>query len=332
MLYISSDTVASGNVEGDRLARQMTARSAAILLRRLFGRLKDDAPAFIQRWLLRAWRGLAGTGSGHSDASPPGKQAEQAAPSAQAAVPEGVSSDAPGALPDGMVVYAVGDVHGRADLLKALFAKIEADAASSGARPHIVMLGDYIDRGFQSRQVIDFLMSDKLSRFETTFLKGNHEAALLRFLEQAEHGPEWANYGGRETLVSYGVRPPRSLTMNDEWVAAHREFVERFPDSHLHFMRSLELSVRFGDYGFVHAGTRPGKAFDDQQEHDLLWIRDEFLNAGGRDDVVVVHGHTPADDAYSDMRRINVDTGAYFSGRLTAVRLETDQISFLKTR
>lgn len=325
--------MASSNVEGDRLARQMTARSVAVMLRRLFGRLKDSAPAFVQRCFMRVYRALPGTDDSPREAGEQGGLSQAAAPApAPAAVVEGVSSAGPGALPEGMVIYAVGDVHGRADLLKTLFDKIEADAAASAATPRIVMLGDYIDRGFQSRQVIDFLMSDKLSRFETTFLKGNHEAALMRFLEQAEHGPEWANYGGRETLVSYGVRPPRSLTMNEEWVTAHRAFVECFPDSHLHFMRSLELSARFGDYGFVHAGTRPGRAFDDQQEHDLLWIRDEFLNAGGRDDVVVVHGHTPADDAYSDMRRINVDTGAYFSGRLTAVRLETDQISFLKTR
>ena len=245
---------------------------------------------------------------------------------------ENTPQAAPAELPEGIVVYAVGDVHGRADLLQTLFQKINADAEEAGATPHLVMLGDYIDRGFQSRQVIEFLMSEKLSRFETRFLKGNHEEALLRFLEQPEHGPEWANYGGRETLVSYGVRPPRSLTMNDEWRAAHQQFLEKFPSSHLHFMRGLEVSVRLGDYGFVHAGTRPGRAFDAQEEHDLLWIRDEFLNAGGRDDVVVVHGHTPADDAYSDFRRINVDTGAYFSGRLTAVRLERDQISFLKTR
>ncbi|WP_233352881.1 metallophosphoesterase family protein [Henriciella mobilis] len=253
-------------------------------------------------------------------------------PVAAAAIADAAPQAAPAELPDGILVYAVGDVHGRADLLQALFKRIEEDARESEATPHLIMLGDYVDRGFQSRQVIDFLMSDQVSRFETFFLKGNHEEALLRFLEQPEHGPEWANYGGRETLVSYGVRPPRSLTMNDEWLSAHQQFQEKFPESHLHFMRALDVSVRLGDYGFVHAGTRPGRAFDEQEEHDLLWIRDEFLKAGERDDVVVVHGHTPADDAYSDFRRINVDTGAYFSGRLTAVRLEKDQISFLKTR
>ncbi|WP_233355917.1 metallophosphoesterase family protein [Henriciella aquimarina] len=239
---------------------------------------------------------------------------------------------APACVPEGMVVYAIGDVHGRADLLESLISIIREDAGKTEATPRLVMLGDYVDRGFQSRQVIDLLMSDKVSGFETVCIKGNHEAAMLKFYEDVEHGPEWANYGGRETLVSYGVRPPRSLSLNEEWHEAHARFRECLPEDHLHFLRSLELSVRIGDYGFVHAGIKPGRAFDDQQEHDLLWIRDEFLKAGEREDVIVVHGHTPADDAYSDNRRINVDTGAYFSGRLTAVRLENEQMSFLKTR
>ena len=301
---------------GERLLSGAIARAeqAYVWLR---GRLRPEKP--VRVGVRPAYGGAA-------------RPALEGAPAATLAVPDAVAMPAPAELPEGTLVYAVGDVHGRADLLRTLFERIDADAKSHAGTAHLVMLGDYVDRGFQSRQVIEFLMSDRVSHFETSFLKGNHEEALLRFLEQPEHGPEWANYGGRETLVSYGVRPPRSLTMNDEWVEAHARFVEAFPEEHLHFMRSLELSKRIGDYGFVHAGTRPGRAFEEQQEHDLLWIRDEFLNAGGRDDVVVVHGHTPADDAYNDFRRINIDTGAYFSGRLTAVRLEKDQISFLKTR
>ena len=317
------------------MARQSAKETAASLLRRLW-----DGPVAFARagvssiggWLKEQLQvsGRRATDSHRTGISPQPRLSP--IPAAPTPISDAAPQAAPAELPDGILVYAVGDVHGRADLLQALFKRIEEDARDSEATPHLVMLGDYVDRGFQSRQVIDFLMSDQLSRFETFFLKGNHEEALLRFLEQPEHGPEWANYGGRETLVSYGVRPPRSLTMNDEWLAAHQQFQEKFPDTHLHFMRALDLSVRLGDYGFVHAGTRPGRSFEEQEEHDLLWIRDEFLKAGERDDVVVVHGHTPADDAYSDFRRINVDTGAYFSGRLTAVRLEKDQISFLKTR
>lgn len=258
--------------------------------------------------------------------------AETQSPAIVAAMASGERVSAPASVPEGVIVYAVGDVHGRADLLKTLIEKIKADAEASEGVPHLVMLGDYVDRGFQSRQVIDLLMSDTLSGFETDFIKGNHEAAMLKFYENVEHGPEWANYGGRETLVSYGVRPPRSLSLNDEWRTAHDEFLERLPADHLHFLRSLELSVRIGDYGFAHAGMKPGRLFGEQEEYDLLWIREEFLRADAREDVIVVHGHTPVDDAYSDNRRINVDTGAYFSGRLTAVRLEKDQMSFLKTR
>lgn len=317
------------------MARQSAKETAASLLRRLWHgpvAFARSGAVSIGGWLkeqLPVSRRGGSTSPRAKTALQPGLSSMPASP---APIADAVPQLAPAALPDGLLVYAVGDVHGRADLLQALFRRIEEDARESEATPHLIMLGDYVDRGFQSRQVIDFLMSDQLSRFETYFLKGNHEEALLRFLEQPEHGPEWANYGGRETLVSYGVRPPRSLTMNDEWHAAHQQFQEKFPEEHLHFMRALDLSVRLGDYGFVHAGTRPGRSFDEQEEHDLLWIRDEFLKAGERDDVVVVHGHTPADDAYSDFRRINVDTGAYFSGRLTAVRLEKDQISFLKTR
>ncbi|WP_300394501.1 metallophosphoesterase family protein [Henriciella sp.] len=314
------------------MARQSTARTVAQKLRRTWFKLVSEVGERVG--YAYDWTKARLPGAGQMPSS---RRAEhvpaQSQPQATSPSIAGSSSDAaPAHLPDGVLIYAVGDVHGRADLLISLFARIEEDAAKSEATPHLVMLGDYIDRGFQSKQVIDFLMSDRLSRFETYFIKGNHEAALMNFLESAERGPEWANYGGRETLVSYGVRPPRSMTMNDEWVEAHRQFTEKFPEDHLHFMRALELSVRLGDYGFVHAGTRPGRSFEEQQEQDLLWIREEFLNAPGRDDVVVVHGHTPADDAYNDHRRINVDTGAYFSGRLTAVRLEQDQISFLKTR
>lgn len=234
-------------------------------------------------------------------------------------------------VPDGLVVYAVGDIHGRCDLLKNLVERLDEDAPSSDER-HLVFLGDYIDRGLQSRQVIELLLELSERWPNTTFLKGNHEEALLNFLEKPEYGPNWATYGGRETLVSYGVRPPRSFTMNEEWRIAHDQFIEKFPQDHLHFFRTLDVSKRIGGYGFVHAGVKPGRPFEEQSENDMLWIRDEFLSATSREDLVVVHGHTPVDQAYSDSRRINIDTGAYFSGRLTAVRLEGDTMRYISTR
>lgn len=234
-------------------------------------------------------------------------------------------------LDDGEVVYAIGDIHGRADLLSKLLDKIEFDIAGLTTKPHLVFLGDYIDRGLQSRQVIETLLSDRLAPFETYCLKGNHEDAILSFLSDPSFGPKWASYGGRETLVSYGVRPPRSLSLNSEWEDAHDAFLKAIPNDHQRFLRSLPTSVRIGGYGFAHAGLRPGKKFAEQTDHDLMWIREEFLNEHATFDVMVVHGHTPVDTPHSDHRRINVDTGAYFTGRLTAAKLTRTEVEFITT-
>jgi serine/threonine protein phosphatase 1 len=236
-------------------------------------------------------------------------------------------------VPEGRRVYAVGDIHGRADLLIRLLRELQEDVDAGGfaGRPIIVFLGDYIDRGFQSREVIDVLRGDMLSSFETYFLKGNHEAAMLDFLSDAAIGPQWAEYGGAETLVSYGVRPPRPRAGREAWEQASAELRARLPEEHRHFLTNLDLSVRIGDYVFVHAGVRPDVDLDEQKEQDLLWIRDEFLYDRRPLGVVVVHGHTPATAPYADSRRIGVDTGAYLSGRLTAVRLQDDRVDFIST-
>ena len=239
------------------------------------------------------------------------------------------SGDAP--LPPGKRLYAIGDIHGRADLLVSLLDQIEADCESYEQDTAIIFLGDYIDRGFQSRQVIDIILSSRLSNFDVYCLKGNHEEAMLNFMTNPEFGPKWAAYGGRETLVSYGVRPPRNQNNLEEWQQAHGSLLEVLPMEHENFLMQLLPSLRIGEYGFVHAGLKPGVPFELQSERDLLWIRDEFLNDGGKLDVIAVHGHTPIDQPFFDGRRINVDTGAYISGRLTAVRLEDDTVAFLST-
>jgi serine/threonine protein phosphatase 1 len=247
-----------------------------------------------------------------------------------------VSQPAPSAavIPDGRRVYAVGDIHGRADLLQRLLDTIATDAANGGftGRPVLIFLGDYVDRGFQSRDVIEILLKNKLiSAFDAHFLKGNHEAAMLNFLSNPDFGPRWAEFGGVETLVSYGVRPPRSRTGSDEWVRASRELGERLPPEHRQFLESLAPSVRIGGYAFVHAGVRPGVPIAQQSEQDLLWIRETFLKDRRPLEAVIVHGHTPVSVPYRDDRRIAVDTGAYLSGRLTAVRLEGDRVDFIMT-
>lgn len=239
----------------------------------------------------------------------------------------------PATVPPGRRVYAVGDVHGRADLLTRLIDSLLADVAKGGfeGRPILVFLGDYIDRGFQSKDVIDILLSERLSSFETYFLKGNHEAAMLQFLGDPSIGPRWVEFGGAETLVSYGVRPPRTRTSMEQWQDASEALHAAVPPEHLHFLTNLDLSVRIGDYVFVHAGVRPGVALDQQTEYDLLWIREEFLSDRRPLGAVIVHGHTPAQQPHRDSRRIGLDTGAYLSGRLTAARFEHDAVEFIST-
>ena len=239
----------------------------------------------------------------------------------------------PALVPSGRRVYAIGDVHGRADLLVRLLNDLHADIASGGfeGRPILVMLGDYVDRGFQSKDVIDVLMGELMSPFETYFLKGNHEAAMLQFLTDPSIGPRWAEFGGAETLVSYGVRPPRTRTSPEEWSVASEALNKALPEDHLHFLSNLDLSVRIGDYVFVHAGVRPGVPLDQQTEHDLLWIREQFLSDNKALGAVIVHGHTPAPQPHKDSRRVGIDTGAYLSGRLTAARFEHDRVEFIST-
>jgi serine/threonine protein phosphatase 1 len=239
----------------------------------------------------------------------------------------------PARVPAGRRIYAVGDIHGRADLLKRLINDLEQDIARGGfeGRPILIFLGDYIDRGFQSKDVISILSGESLSRFETYFLKGNHEAAMLQFLTDPSIGPRWAEYGGVETLVSYGVQPPRTRTNLDDWARASDDLKERLPVEHRQFLGNLDLSVRIGDYVFVHAGIRPGMPLDQQTEHDLLWIREDFLDDRHYLGAVVVHGHTPSSRPYRDSRRIGIDTGAYLSGRLTAARFEHESVEFIMT-
>jgi serine/threonine protein phosphatase 1 len=239
----------------------------------------------------------------------------------------------PATVPEGRRIYAVGDIHGRADLLAKLLQTIRQDALGQPAkgRPILIFLGDYIDRGFQSKEVIDLLLGDLVSPFETHFLKGNHEAAMLQFLGEPAMGPRWAEFGGAETLVSYGVRPPRSRTSLDGWAIASDQLNSVLPPAHLDFLMNLQISVRIGGYMFVHAGVRPGVDLARQSEQDVLWIREEFLNDKRPLGAVVVHGHTPVIRPHRDSRRIGIDTGAYLSGRLTAARFEHDAVDFLST-
>jgi serine/threonine protein phosphatase 1 len=241
----------------------------------------------------------------------------------------------PGTLPAGQAVYAVGDVHGRLDLLEDLLLRIrdDADRYPADSARTLIFLGDYVDRGSESRGVVEAVMSDLLPGFKTIRLLGNHEDAMLSFLEGKSDGLDWISFGGLETLLSYGV-PLRSLPNSGEAVRAlQAALIEAVPEHHVAFLRSCLRHYSVGDYVFVHAGVRPGIPLEKQTKSDLLWIRDDFLRVRvpltGH---VVVHGHTICDLPQNRDHRINIDTGAFVSGRLTCLVLRGRERRFLSTR
>lgn len=233
----------------------------------------------------------------------------------------------------GTRVYAVGDVHGSAEPLARMLSMLRFDAAQSGPlrRRVAVFLGDYVDRGLESRQVIDLLLANPLPGFETVFLKGNHEAWLLAFLDDAAVGREWLAAGGKATLLSYRVAasPPRRTPEHLERL--RRALAAAIPDTHRAFLNGLATRHIEDGYAFVHGGIRPGTALSEQREEDLLWSHEEFLNDRRDHGKVIVHGHTitPAPD--ESHNRIGIDTGAYATGRLTSLVLEGTSRRFLST-
>ena len=246
------------------------------------------------------------------------------APAAPAPLPAG--------LPAGSVVWAVGDIHGRLDLLERLLAAIiDRGEHREGATPTLVFLGDYIDRGSQSCGVIDRLvdLADDPA-FETHFLKGNHEDKMLEFMDDPTVGAAWCDYGGAQALESFGLKVPVLKHRPEGWVSLSSDLSHRLSPRQRAFLQSLKYSVTIGGYFFAHAGARPGVPLEEQSDHDLMWVRGSFLNSETRFERVVVHGHTPADNPHIDHRRIGVDTRAYESGVLTAVRLEGLGHSFLQ--
>ncbi len=236
----------------------------------------------------------------------------------------------PASLPAGQRVYAVGDVHGRLDLLTALIAQIASDdAAREAADSRLILLGDYVDRGPDSAGVLRYIRENLLPTGNVTLLRGNHEQYMLAAHDgNVEALTAWLRYGGWETLQSYGVDEGAIEQRSHLTIAAMQAAI---PAADIELLRALEVQYRSGDYFFVHAGIRPGTALDAQSEQDMLWIRERFLADDRDHGVIIVHGHSPTDAPELRRNRIGVDTLAYDSGRLTAVGLEGTERWFIHT-
>jgi serine/threonine protein phosphatase 1 len=241
-------------------------------------------------------------------------------------------------LPPDLRVYAVGDIHGRLDLLERLLASIEADIASRpAARLMYVFLGDYIDRGSASRETIDRLIAHAEAS-ETVLLKGNHESLAIKCLTDRGLFEQWLRLGGLETLASYGVQPEMRVNGRQLGEANGRQLAElhaayhgALPQKHFRFFRDLQTSFTCGDFFFAHAGAKPNVALSRQKENDLLWIRGEFLSSNYDFGKIVIHGHTPNSEIDVGPNRINIDTGAFATGRLTCLVLEGESLSVIDT-
>lgn len=222
------------------------------------------------------------------------------------------------AAPDDMRLYAIGDVHGRLDLLRAMHAQIHAELMRD--RPddwRIIHLGDYVDRGSDSNGVIDFLVDRTAEDDRVIALAGNHDDGLLAFLRDGDRTGLFARFGGADTARSYGVAADFSTT--ESAAASRAALAAKVPEKHVDFLGNLPVSREFGDFFFCHAGIRPGVPLDRQDREELVWIRDAFLHHPELHPKVIVHGHTPRDEPEILANRVNVDTLAYASGRLTAL-------------
>ncbi len=233
--------------------------------------------------------------------------------------------------PTSMRIYAIGDVHGRLDLLRAMHDRIAGDLDRH--RPadwRIIHLGDYTDRGPDSKGVLDFLIAARGRDERVISLAGNHDLGLLEFLAKPDAHGLFANNGGQQTARSYGVE--LDFSMPSAMAAGAAALRSAVPATHIEFIRSLPRSIAFGDFFFCHAGIRPGVALDRQSPEDLIWIRQEFLGHPSLHEKIVVHGHTPFHEPEVMSNRINVDTGAFRLGILSAVIIDGEEKTLMDVR
>lgn len=230
------------------------------------------------------------------------------------------------------LVYAIGDVHGRLDLLLNIEAQIAADVAAHNHWALIIMLGDYIDRGPDSSAILDHLLAPSPPNTKRLCLCGNHEEAMLTFLHKPRTNDIWLDFGGRETLYSYGLGvEDLKSTAHGQRDLAHK-VASLVPEEHVEFLRTLPILATFPPFLFVHAGIRPGVPLKAQKDRDLLTIRNDFLNQSLDSELTVIHGHTPTSTPFISPSRINIDTGAYMTGHLTVAKfMDGDLVGFLTT-
>jgi serine/threonine protein phosphatase 1 len=226
------------------------------------------------------------------------------------------------AAPAGEAIYAIGDIHGRADCLRRAHALIDQDriGRAGGRSATEIYIGDYVDRGPDSKGAIDLLVA-RASVANIVALRGNHEIMMESFLRGLTSFEDWRRFGGLETILSYGVDVRTLLARG---AVRPRDLAERVPAAHLRFLASLKAIHTSGRYCFAHAGIRPGVPLEAQSIDDTAWIRDDFLNHPGGAGLVVVHGHSPVSDVEFHANRINIDTGAYLTNRLSVLRIDAD--------
>jgi serine/threonine protein phosphatase 1 len=230
--------------------------------------------------------------------------------------------------PEGLVVYIVGDIHGRLDLLLDMQARIDKDKRQFGADEVIeIYLGDYIDRGPDSAAVVSRLI-ERGKEVEARFLRGNHEQLMLDFIHGGDCLREWKAVGASATLLSYSI-PPSLLTREVTTEVMRRTLLEKVPGEHRQFYLQTGSYISIGSYLAVHAGVRPGVRLEKQRARDLLGIRSDFLDHKGDFGCIVVHGHTPVPEPDLRRNRINIDTGAFATNRLTCVRISAEGVGIL---
>ncbi|CAK0777650.1 serine/threonine protein phosphatase 1 [Azospirillaceae bacterium] len=240
----------------------------------------------------------------------------------------------PPCLPQNIRAYVVGDIHGRLDLLTILLNDISRHNffAREVERRFLIFLGDYIDRGPDSKSLLDLMINGLPPDFQVIPLKGNHEDVFVRFLDgDLVAGLQWlVRFGGRATLQSYGAQFLRGVPLLEEMEEVRHILQTRvIPKSHQKFLRTLERTHQIGDYFFVHAGVRPGVRLDQQNEEDTLWIRDDFLRYPGYFEKMIIHGHTISRMPDIRANRIGIDLGAFSSGNLCCLVLEEENRKFL---